>query len=331
MRVLSSVVLAAAVLVAGPLAGGQEPPAAPRLPAQGNDEAWQRLPRAVPTLPAWARVLAGPLPQTVGAMLELDYLHRADNPLGPILAGKLRWATADALGCDYGRRYAAADLRRAGLTDAELARLAGDPAAVPELDRLILAFARKMALATETVTDAEVATLLERLGPEKLVAVVHTLAHANFQDRIFLALAVTVEPDGPLPPLRPGAAKPSRTPTATPHIVALPTRVDAATGSADRPKWAQRDIGDLQAAVRQQKVRTPRIPLPDAGRLAGLPPEIRARASRIAWSTVSMGYQPRLTAAWFECMDLFQREAELDRVFSNCFFWVVTRSNECFY
>ena len=44
-----------------------------------------------------------------------------------------------------------------------------------------------------------------------------------------------------------------------------------------------------------------------------------------------MGYAPELTRAWFECMQAFQRESSLDRVFSNSLFWVVTRSNECFY
>jgi hypothetical protein len=44
-----------------------------------------------------------------------------------------------------------------------------------------------------------------------------------------------------------------------------------------------------------------------------------------------MGYQPVLTKAWFDCMGTFQQEASLDRVFSNTYFWVITRSNDCFY
>src|SRR5579871_5467110 len=117
------VTLAAAALAAMP-APAEAP--APRFPAAGNDEAWKMLPREQPPLPAWARVLVRTLPKTTGAMLELDYLHRAGNPLGPVLAGKLRWAAADTLGCDYGRRYAEADLRRAGQTDDDLRKLAGD-------------------------------------------------------------------------------------------------------------------------------------------------------------------------------------------------------------
>jgi alkylhydroperoxidase family enzyme len=331
MRWLPVVVIAAALVAVNSSRARPEPLAEPRLPALGNDEAWQRLPRTEPPLPAWARVLARPLPQTTGAMLELDYLHRVDNPLGAVAAGKLRWAAADALGCDYGRRYAEADLRRAGLTDADLRKLAGDAAGMADDDRLALAFARKLTRAAETVTDAEVAALLERFGPEKVVAMVHTLAYANFQNRIFLALGVAVEPGGPLPPLAAKLDAAKRAGVPTPPRPPVQAATGAAAPSETRPGWRERDFGELQAALDRQKGRAPRIPLPDAGRMAGLPPEAKAQASRINWAAVSMGYQPRLTAAWFDCMGIFQREAQLDRVFSNTFFWVVNRSNECFY
>jgi len=48
-------------------------------------------------------------------------------------------------------------------------------------------------------------------------------------------------------------------------------------------------------------------------------------------SVVSLGYEPKLTMAWFDCMGTFGQEASLDRVFAGSLFWVVTRTNECFY
>jgi hypothetical protein len=327
---LPALLVAFACVGGDPAPGKPDPQTAARLPVLTSEETRQRLPGVGPALPNWARILAGPLPQTTGAMLELDHLHRAENPLGPVAAGKLRWMAADTLRCDYARRYAEADLRRAGMSDADLRKLSGDFAALPDSDRLALDFARKLTRAAETVTDAEVTTLLERFGPEKVVAMVHTLAYANFQNRIFLALGVVVEPEGPLPPLAAhlDAAKRSQVPT--------PQRppLSATSGSAaapERPQWRERGFGELQEALAKQKGRAARIPLPPSNRLAGLPPEAKSQASRIVWSAVSMGYQPRLTAAWFDCMGTFQREAKLDRVFSNTFFWVVTRSNECFY
>jgi alkylhydroperoxidase family enzyme len=308
-------------------------PAPPRFPAADHDEAWKLLPREDPPLPAWARILARPLPRTTGAMLELDYAHRVKNPLGPVLAGKLRWAAADAIGCDYARRYAEADLRRAGLRDDDLKQLAGDRQDLPEDERAALTFARKLTRAAHQVTDDEVAALLKQFGPDKVVGMAHTLAYANFQNRLFLALGVAVEPGGPLPPvdLRLDPAKraevptPPRPPWEELRKATTPSRTTAP------PDWGGRSFADLGKALDRQKQGRPRIPLPDPGRLADLPPAAREQASKIVWTNVSMGYQPRLTAAWFDCMRTFQQESKLDRVFANSVFWVITRSNECFY
>ena len=114
----------------------------PRVPLLALETTWERLPRAesgggVP-LPSWARALADSLPRTTAAMLDLDRLHRTRSPLGPILRGKMRWVIADANRCDYSKAYAAADLRRAGLGDAELAALETDPSDRPEAERLAL-------------------------------------------------------------------------------------------------------------------------------------------------------------------------------------------------
>lgn len=309
------------------------PPSPPRFPAADSVEAWKQLPREEPALPAWALVLVRPLPRTTGAMLELDYLHRAHNPLGPVLAGKLRLVAADALGCDYGKRYAEADLRRVGLTDEDLTKFAGDPRGLPAMDRCALGFARKLTRAGHTITDAEVAEMLKHFGPEKMVAIVHTLAHASFQNRIWLALGIAVEPGGPLPPFNPQLDVEKRAKLSTPArpAAAVPASTDASPHSAFRAQWQEKDFLRVQNALEQQRGRKSRIPLPDPSRLAKLPPETKEQASKIVWTNVSMGYQPQLTKAWFDCMRTFQQEANLDRVFSNTVFWVVTRSNECFY
>ncbi len=327
------VLLAAAWLGwAGP-SPAADPPAVPRFPFLDNDEAWDRLPRANPPLPAWARTLAVSLPRTTVAMLALDHLHRANNPLGPVLAGQVRWAAADALRCEYAKRYAEADLRRAGWTDKDLKRLAGNPPDLLAPECAVMAFARKLTLAGHAVTDAEVAELLQLYGAEKVVAIVHTVAHCNFQDRIFLALRVEVEPGGPLPPLdvRLDPAKRAK--------LAAPARVPweearkgkAAPGFEDRPDWDERTPLDLGKAVQRQKERQSRIPMPTPEQLARIPPEGREQASRIVWNTVSSGYQPVMTKAWFDTGRAFGEEANLDRVFGNSLFWVVTRTNDCFY
>lgn len=322
--------IALVVLAASVGAGQVQPDPKPkRFPAADTGEAWLLLRGDDPPLPAWALALAKPLPRTTAAMLQLDYVHRAKNPLGPVLASKLHWAAADALGCAYGKRYAVADLRRAGLKDDDFKALSGDPNQLPAEDQAALAFARKLTLAAYQVTDAEVAQLLELFGPEKVTAMVHTLAWANFRNRICLALGVAVEAGGPLPPLdstqKSTAVAPTRPPWKQVQAAETPWEVTAPTD------WRKLSAAELRTALEQQKARKPRIPLPDPSRLVGLPPAAKAQASKIVWTNVSMGYQPLLTQTWFETMQTFQQEAKLDRVFSQSMFWVITRGNECFY
>jgi hypothetical protein len=303
-----------------------------RMPALDSAAAWQHLPRANPPLPVWARILIRPLPRTTAAMLELDYLHRANNPLGALLAAKLRWVAADALNCDYSRRSAEADLRKAGATNGDLQALAGPAANQSDDDRLALAFARKMTNAAYTVTDAEVDALVRRFGPDKVVAMVHTLAFANFHNRIVLALGIAAEEGAPLPPMDLQLDAERRNKIATPSRPPWSqfSRTDAGAGTGTALQWSRRSFADLAEAMEQQKRRAPRIPVPKSAP-GGTATDSQAPASRIVWTNISMGYQPALTKAWFDCLRTFQEEAKLDRVFSNSLFWVVTRSNECFY
>jgi alkylhydroperoxidase family enzyme len=307
---------------------------APRFPSASSDGAWKLLPREKPPLPAWALVLIESLPRTTGAMLELDHLHRAKNPLGPVLAGKLRWLAADAIGCDYGKRTAEADLRRAGLGDDDFEKLTGNSSDVPAADRALFAFARKLTKAGHTVTDAEVEELIKVHGPAKAVAIVHTLAFANFQNRISLALGVEIEKGGPLPPLdlridRAERAK-INAPERQPWEDVL--KAEVPSDKLDLSDWRKKGFGELEKCLAQQKGRKARIQPPDETQLALLPAEVRKRVeTKILWSKVSLGYQSALTGAWFDCMDCFHDESQQNRVFSNLVFWVVTRSNECFY
>jgi len=307
-----------------------------RIPAPSEAEAWKKLPPAEKgadaPLPAWARTLAPVLPRTTAAMLELDYLHRARNPLDAKLRGKLRWVTARANGCAYSEAYAAADLRRAGVSAAEVEALAGDLKKLPKEEREALAFARKLARSQATITDEEVDRLIKRLGEKQFAALVLFLAHANFQDRLILALGVPVEPGGPLPPRefrfakKGGAdAPPRRSPADQPGGTVKTV--------AEVREWADLDFDALQKRMEVQRERKPRVRVPTWEEVKKqLPADLQsARPVRIRWSLVCLGYQPELALAWSACTRAFGQEAKQDRVFEESLFWVVTRTQECFY
>jgi hypothetical protein len=292
----------------------------PTLPA---DTAWGKLPPPKqPVLPEWARALIGPLPKTTAKMLELDYVQRAKNPLGERFAAELRYEVADALGSEYGKAAATADFKRAPGEANPFTPAAGVP--------LARKFAKKLTLAGHSITDAEFAELLKAFGPEKTTAIVHTVAYANFHNRVVLALGVKGE-----------------TPVADPVNVQFDydnmkskaaerppwddLKAAKGDGLAVRVEWSKADFDKLNATLDTQKERSLRIPLPADEVIDKLPPRERDSAKKILWNTVSSGYQPELTRAWFAPLSAFYEEAKPDRVFTNSAFWVVTRTNDCFY
>jgi outer membrane protein assembly factor BamB/alkylhydroperoxidase family enzyme len=307
------------------------------IPISDNSEAWKFLPPADKgagqPLPAWARTLARTLPRTTAAFLELDYLHRAKSPLDPKLRGMMRWVSAHANRCAYTEAIAAADLRRAGVTDAVIQSLAGDFSAFPDKEKIALVFARQLTSAADTVTDDQVANLIGQYGQKDVVAMVLLLAYANFQDRLVLALN--------LPPERPSLSSPLEI-----HFVKKddfpkpPARVSPKDAGSEKDhlrvndrEWLQADYGLLQKTMEVQRGRAGRIPVPSWESVRPLMPSNYPadKPLRIRWSLVCMGYQPELAAGWSACTWAFAQESEQDRVFEESLFWVITRSLKCFY
>jgi hypothetical protein len=257
-------------------------------------------------------------------MLELEYRHRAASPLDAVLRGQIRLVVAHANGYAYSQAQAEADLRRAGLRDAEIQALLGDAEQAP-----VLRCARKLTTAAYTVTDDEIAELARTLGDKQLVAVVQLVAFANFQNRLILALGVSQELDGALPP---------RTWRFSPESKAMPrpawpTQKPATTALVDDTEWRGFSFSDLKKHMEAQRARAPRIrvPAPEEVEKYLTPGANKARKLTIKWSLVNLGYQPELANGWSACTRAFRDEAAMDRVFEESLFWVVTRTLQCFY
>ncbi len=310
-----------------------EPPIGAPLEARfaplSDQETWGHFTRDTPPLPVWARTLADSLPGTTALQLDLDALHRTRNPLGPLLGGRLRWVVADANRCTYAKESAESDLAKAGLTAEQIQQLDATEM-LPKPERAAVEFARKLTVDAASISDKEVAGLIEAYGPDDVVAIVHTVAHANFQDRVFLALGLTVEPNGPCPPREVRLAGDTNL-----SVPDRPVRKEPSLSGGDadgsQVPWEECNLDQLRAQLEHQQARAPRIPRPDQVRLARLPRPNRERVAGTEWGKVSMGYQPVLTTAWFQTMGSFESEAQLDEVLANTIFWVVTRTNRCFY
>lgn len=309
--------------------------AAAHVPLLDNAAAWKQLPPAVKgagePLPAWARACAASLPGTTAAMLELDFRHRAASSLPPRLRGMMRWAAAHANRCAVTEAQALDDLRRAGVEPSVLDALVGDPQRLLPDEQAAVSFARKLTAAAYTVTDDEMAQLLKTHGEKQVVAMVQLLAHANFQDRLILALGLAGE--APLPPLDvafPNKAPPDKLrvpPRKMPATVAGP---EPATRITD-PEWLAFNFDELQKKLATQRGREPRIRVPSWDEYVKGNPEAAGRNVRIRWTLVCGGYQPELAKGWGACTRTFGQESRQDRTFEELLFWVVTRSLNCFY
>jgi alkylhydroperoxidase family enzyme len=322
MRTLA-ITLLATVAISAAAAQPEKPP----FPALPNPDAWSKLPpRHSPELPEWARVLAGPLPKATAKMLELDYLHREKNPLGRAFAARLRLVVAETLKSPYGIAAAKADLARAAAAERGFLPVPNDIG-----DGYAVAFARKLTMEGHAITDKEFDVVLEQYGPEQLTAIVHTIAYANFHNRILLGLGVK----GESPPFPPVAVKFDAEQFAKVMTPPRPPWDDLKKVTADGPRyrveWSKHEFEALNKTLEEQKNRKLRMPLPDKSRFASLTGREKEQADTIVWMTVSTGYQLEMTRAWFACLYAFYEEAKVDRVFSNSVFWVVTRTNDCFY
>lgn len=294
----------------------------PPLALLSDGQAWAALPEATTPkagpLPGWAKALAGPLPRTTAAMLELDHIVRATPPVEAKLAAKVRWAAANANGCRAGEAIAVGDLLRAGGSAGDVTALVDDWDRLPPAERTTLRFARKLSRMASSVSDAEFAEVRAIHGDAGVVGLTLLLAYANFQDRLLLSLGL---PADVLPPVSVKFARPYQGGVAASR--ALPS--DPPPGPPVRftdPNWLKVGADSLRAAMAGQKSRSPRVPVPEVSDKS---------PSKIRWSRTVIGYQPDIGKSWLNCLRTFEAEARQDRVFEESLFWVVTRTIDCFY
>jgi alkylhydroperoxidase family enzyme len=342
MTSLAALLLFGAALLA-PAAVAAPPGGGDGLAAPLSDlEAWNRLPKPErgggQPLPSWARMLAGVLPRSTAAFLQLDLAQRSKSPVDPTLRAAMRWVAAHANRCAYAEAYAAADARRAGLDGAKLDALAH--AGYPDwsdADRAALDFARKMTLDSDSVTDAEFAGLVKNFGEKRAASMVLLLAYANFQDRVLLCLGAQVEPGGPLPPVDvtfDPASFVSKTTPPPPIQKSLLPKPSGKDLVEDDPEWASLSYEALQDRLESQRRKPTRLRIPAWDEFArNLPEGMFKKPSEIVWYRIVFGYAPELAVPFEYYMRTAGAEAgaKWDRIFGSGLFWITTRAIKCPY
>lgn len=272
------------------------------------------------------------LPQTMLALQQAERLHRRANPIGSEMSAQIRWVVAESLNCQALRDEALEDLSQ---LSTDTARQCVDEGQLTDAkqEEPLLVFARKLTRAAYTVTDEDVNLLVDQFGVDILVGVVHTVAFANFQARLCLAIGSGTGLGGDEvscgEELELDVAERWAGSVNACKALAVPQafRVRANPPS----EWREQEFSQIETAMLLQQQRESRVPIPTDEQLSNLTDAQRQRSAAIIWSRISLAYQPELTSSWFQLMDAFHTESRMDSVFCNSLFLVVTRSNQCFY
>lgn len=308
------------------------------VPVLRDDEAWQRLPKlksgTESLLPVWARAIAVELPRTAAAMLELDAAQRLQSPLDPSLRAKLRWAIADTNHCSYSKAYALADLKRFGGEQAEATK--SQPGIMtgsePELEAM--AFVRQLSNGASKIDDALFDRLKAHFGERGIAAMVLLAAYGNFQDRIILGLNLSLEENGPLPPLDVRFIEGSLQvapllPQDNGQDIYVKNGVPFASPDED---WTSVTYRQLQERLESQRDRKPRLRIPHWDEIKDkLPAPMASKATAIRWSLINYGYAHELAIPWTICTRTHWSECPSERILEESLFWVQTRALECNY
>ena len=154
-----------------------------------------------------------------------------------------------------------------------------------------------MTLDSDSVTDGRFADLVKAFGDRIAASMILLLAHANFQDRLFLCLGVDVEADGPLPPLGVRFAPAVFTSHTTPPPPFAPAPSVPAGGTVVErdERWSQLSYENLQNRLEFQRGKPPRLLIPAWEEFAdALPTGLFDRPSDIVWYRLCLGYAPEL-------------------------------------
>lgn len=316
-------------------------------PILSDETTWERLPRALrgtgQALPSWARLLAGELPLSTAALLQLDTAHRVHSPVPARLRAAMRWVSAHANQCSYAEAQAAADASRASVSLEQLAGLSetGFPGWSVQ-EGWALAFALKMTVDSDAVTDAEFAHLVDHFGEHQAASMVLLMAYANFQDRLLICLGIGPESCPPLAPLdvefdsqafQVKTALPVEPPRSSFPPSPL-SRSESPSLVDGLPEWSDVSYEMLQDRLELQRKKPTRLRIPDWDEVArNLPDGLINRPSDIIWYRIVFGYAPELAVPYEVFMRVAGAEtsSRWERVFGSSMFWVTTRAMKCSY
>ena len=190
-----------------PLAEGAAKASAPKAPARPPLETreqveakWKEARTRKPTLPLadaadakrlagagpvsnWVR-LAAAFPKAGAERVAETRVAAEKGKLSARLKATVAWAAAREDRAWYALAVARDRLNAAGLTDDQAFALDGDAKGLPERERLLVAFVRKLTLGSSLVADADVEALRKAFSDHEVAEIVYQTCNAAYFDRV---------------------------------------------------------------------------------------------------------------------------------------------------
>jgi prepilin-type N-terminal cleavage/methylation domain-containing protein len=167
---------------------------APRLKPAGEAVTRAALPATWPAgpVPNWVRLLArfpnSGVPRAVSLRTAQD-----KAVLAPVLKAQVAWIAARHDRAWYALGQAHRQLWAQGLSDDAIFALDGDGASFTAAEREAFAFARKLTVAPQIITDGDIARLREHYSDAAVAETVYRLTNTAFLNRLTEAAALPLE------------------------------------------------------------------------------------------------------------------------------------------
>lgn len=170
------------------------PPAVPVRPELESREqveaAWKSAAERKASLPMadveganWEKLLSSFPKANAGRMASIK-AGMTKGKLSAKLKAELAWVAARHDRAWYALAIAKKRLADAGLSTDEIFALDAEKNALPEAEKLAVAFAKKLTVAPQTITDGDIAGLRKHFKDAEVAEIVHHLGNAAFFDRV---------------------------------------------------------------------------------------------------------------------------------------------------
>jgi len=234
---------------------------------------------------------------------------------------RLFWIVSRTNDCQYCLGHQELKLKRAGMTDDQIASLDCKWTAFPAEEQAAMRFTRKVTLTPHLVTDEDIAAMMQHFKDEQFVDILQTIAGNNSTNRWTASTGIPQDKSF-------GGDEPSQldTPTSD-EFSKIETKV-APFDYKPRAVWESR--AEAEAAMAACRNRSAAVKLPSietaqqalAADTPGITPPVWAQA---------MSYFPQSALRLWKHRQAIARDGKLDPKLKAQIAWVVSRENRAWY